>query len=259
MLNLPVYLYTPAIRVFLDLENSTERGVDMMYHGYVKIAKGLTNTIRFNFVNGDQRAISINDKEFVFKLFDSYTNKEMLSKDITVMDDGTTPSLRGKTRLIIEGEDTRDLVPGHYEYSLLRKEGAKLHPLFIDGASSMQGKVLLEDGITAKYIASEEIGFLKGQNDLYTAGPIATNRDGRGNNLLHTFQLYFTDFTGNFKTYATLDNSSSNPNWVEILDTDYVNQTDNVVINITDMRNATYFKFEYTPEDGSIDKILFRS
>jgi hypothetical protein len=259
MLNLPVYLYTPAIRVFLDLENSTKRGVDMMYHGYIKIAKGLTNTIRFNFVNGDQRAIPVDNKEFVFKLFDSYTNKEVLEKDVTVIDDGTTPNLRGQTELVLEGFDTKDMLPGHYNYSILRKDGAVYHPVFIDGASKMQGEALIEDVVTAKFIASETLTFSKGQDDLYSAGPIAANRDGKGNNALHTFQLHFTDFTGNFKAYATLDNSSSNPNWVEISNVNYVNQTENVTLNINNMRNANYFRFEYTPEQGSIDKILFRS
>ncbi len=259
MLNLPVYLYTPAIRVFLDLENSTKRGVDMMYHGYVKLAKGVTNTIRFNFVNGDQRSIAVDDKEFVFKLFDYYTNKELLSKDITILDDGETLNLRGQTVITVSGEETRDMIPGHYNYSVLRKEGAILHPVFIDGASKLQGQALLEDGITAKFIPSETLTFLQGQDDLYTAGPIAANRDGKGNNALHTFQLYFTNFTGNFKIYATLDNSSSNPNWAEISDLNYTNQSNNITINIEDMSNATYFKFEYTPTAGSIDKILFRS
>jgi len=259
MLNLPVYLYTPAIRVFLDLENSTKRGVDMMYHGYVRIAKGITNTIRFNFVNGDQRAISVDGKEFVFKLFDSYTNKELLSKPVSILDDGTTFGLKGQTQLIIDGEDTRDMIPGHYNYSVLRKEGALFHPVFIDGASKLQGEVLLEDGLTAKFIPSETLEFRKGQDDLYSAGPIAANRDGRGNNSMHTFQLYFTDFTGNFKMYATLDNSSSNPNWVEVSNVEYTDQTDSITLTVPDLRNVTYFRFEYTPTSGSIDKIVFRS
>jgi hypothetical protein len=66
MLKLPVYLYTPAIRVFIDLDNYTNLGVDDMYHGYATIAKGIKNTVRFNFVNGEQRSINVQDKTFKF-------------------------------------------------------------------------------------------------------------------------------------------------------------------------------------------------
>jgi hypothetical protein len=259
MLNLPIYLYTPVIRVFLDLENSTRKGVDMMYHGHAKIAKGLRNTLRFNFINGDQRPIDVSDKEFVFKIFDSYTNKELLSQDVTILDDGETYSLKGQTSVTLSGDLTRDFTSGHYRYSLLRKNGVELSPVYTDGASKLFGELEVEDGIVAKFIPSESLTFLQGQNNLYTAGPVSANRDGKGNNNLHTFQLYFTNFTGNFKIYSTLDNSSSNPNWAEISSTDYTNRTTPLSINLTDMRNVTYFRFEYTPESGSIDKVLFRS
>jgi hypothetical protein len=259
MLNLPVYLYTPVIRVFLDLENSTKRGVDMMFHGYAKISKGLTNTMRFNFINGDQRPIDVSDKTFVFKMFDPHTNKEVLSKDLDVLDDGQTFNTRGQTELVVDAVLTRNIAAGHYKYSVLRVDGANLEPVYTDGASRLDGSILLDDGVTAKHVASETLTFLKNQDDLYTAGPVAANRDGRGNNNLHTFTLHFTDFTGNFKIFATLDNSSSNPNWVEVVNTDYTDQSTAIPLNITDMRNVTYFRFEYTATAGSIDKVVFRS
>jgi hypothetical protein len=265
-LNLPVYLYTPAIRVFLDLENSTKRGVDMMYHGYVRIAKGITNTIRFNFVNGDQRTIPIRDNEFVFMLFDSYTNKELLSKSLTILEivsglgENETVIQKGQAELVIEHIDTCELIPGNYTYSIVRKDPeGKMHPVFVDGASRMHGEVLLDDGILPKFIPSEELKFGPGQDNLYSAGPIAANRDGRGNISVTTFLLYFINFTGNFKIYVTLDNSSSNPNWVEIVNVDYVDQNGPVPTPITlNQPNVTYYRFEYTPTSGSIDKIVFR-
>jgi len=87
MLNLPVYLYTPIIRVFLDLENSTKKGVDMMYHGYATLAKGLKNTLRFSFLNGDQRSININGKSLRFSMFDQSTNIQVLTKHLDILDD----------------------------------------------------------------------------------------------------------------------------------------------------------------------------
>jgi len=261
MLNLPVYLYTPAIRVFIDLDNSTKQGVDKMYHGYATIAKGLKNTLRFNFVNGDQRPVNVNNMEFEFKIFNPVTNNQVLPNtvNLTILDNGTTLGLRGQAQVTLTPADTVYLTPGHYTYSIVKKNGVDLSPVFLDGASSMTGNIEITDGIVPKFIASEELTFALNQNNLRRAGPIASNRDGRGSNALHTAQLYFTNFTGNLKVFASLDNSMTNPNWAQVSSIDYTNQTGTTFINLEDMSNVNYFKFEYVPTAGSIDKVLYRS
>ena len=264
MLNLPVYLYTPAIRVFLDLENSTKHGVDIMYHGYAKIAKGVKNTLQFNFLNGDQRPITLDraSKTFVFKMFDYATNKEVVSKDLTIIDDGTTFALKGKTQLDLTSSDVpTSFKPGVYVYSILEQAGLELIPAYIDGASNLQGKIEIVDGLIARFIPSEELQFLHGQNQIYTAGPISTNRDGKGNNGLHTIQAYFTGFTGDLEIRGSLSNTPPS-SWdvcSPLTTESYVGQDGTVGITIDDMNNINYLMFRYTKNVGSIDKVLYRS
>ena len=258
MLNLPVYLYTPAIRVFVDLENSTRRGVEQMYHGYATIAKGLKNTLKFVFLNGDQRPVNVSGKTFVFKVFDRYTNNEVLEQNLTIVDNGTDYTLRGQASMTLTGTATRNLPTGLYNYSILQVEGAQLSASFIDGAQSISGNLEITDGVVAKRIPSEELTFTENQNQIFTAGPIAANRDGKGNNLLHTFQIYFTNFTGSLIIQGTLANDPT-LSYANIQTLNYTNQNGTLAVNLTDMRNINYFKFEYTRTSGSIDKILFRS
>jgi hypothetical protein len=262
MLNLPVYLYTPVIRVFLDLENSTNRGVDIMYHGYAKLAKGVKNTIQFNFLNGDQRPISVSTKTFVFKMFDYSTNKEVVSQNLQVLDDGTTLSLRGKTQLTLTSAQLpTSFKTGMYTYSLLQVNNTELLPVYIDGASDMHGKIEIVDGVIAKFIPSDELTFLTNQNDVYTAGPISTNRDGKGNNGLHTIQLYMTGFTGTLEIGGSLANEPpATFDQFTVLQTEsFVNETDTVGLTIPDLDNIKYLMFRYTKSSGAIDKVLYRS
>lgn len=331
MLNLPVYLYTPAIRVFIDLDNFTNLGVDDMYHGYATIAKGIKNTIRFNFVNGEQRSINVQDKTFKFKLFDQVTNTQVLEKSLVVLDDTTTKSistaqtavgttltfadttgiivgqsvsgtgiqknttvvsttstsivisstttsiapigtvltfvtryLKGATELQLVTADTENINAGRYVYSVVRVESDnELSPVFIDGASSMNGNVMVTDGVLPSYRPSDELPFLKITNtpEKWSTGKISANRDGRGNNALHTAQFYYTNFTGTVKVYGSLLNSieGDNGNWVELTTTDYAGQTTTNSINLTGVENFNYFKFEYLPVSGSVDKVLYRS
>ncbi len=262
MLNLPVYLYTPAIRVFLDLENSTKHGVDIMYHGYAKLAKGVTNTLQFNFLNGDQRPIDVSTKTFVFKLFDYVTNKEVVSKNLTVLDDGETFNLKGKTQLTLTVNDIpTSFKSGQYVYSILQVSNTQLLPTYIDGASDLQGKIEVVDGIISKFIPSEELSFLQGQNNIYTSGPISTNRDGKGNNGTHSIQAYFTNFTGNLEIRGSLSNSAPT-SWdacTPITTESYSSENGTSPITITDIDNINYLMFRYTKTIGSIDKILYRS
>lgn len=333
MLKLPVYLYTPAIRVFIDLDNYTNLGVDDMYHGYATIAKGIKNTVRFNFVNGEQRSINVQDKTFKFKLFDQVTNTQVLEKSLVILDDTTTKSistaqtavgttltfanttgivvgqsvsgtgiqknttvvsttgtsivisspttsiatigtvitfvtrnLKGATELRLVTADTYNINAGRYTYSVVRVESDnELSPVYIDGASSMTGNVLVTEGVLPSYKPSDELPFLRvpgfGVPDKWTTGKVSANRDGTGNNALHTAQFYYTNFTGNVKTYGSLLNSieGDNGNWVELSSTDYVNQSATNSVNMTGVGNFNYFKFEYIPVSGSVDKVLYRS
>ena len=330
MLNLPVYLYTPAIRVFIDLDNFTNLGVDDMYHGYATIAKGIKNTIRFNFVNGEQRSINVQDKAFKFKLFDQVSNTQVLEKDLVVLDDtvtknistaqtavGTTLTfadttgivagqsvsgigiqknttvvsttgtsvvisspttsiapigaamtfvtrvLKGATELRLISNETTNLNAGRYVYSILKVDSDnELSPVFVDGARTMTGNVEVTDGVLPSYRPSDELVFnYIPSGTKYSTGKVAANRDGRGNNTLHTAQFYYTNFTGNIKVYGSLLNSidCDNGNWVEIASVDKTNQADTDSLNLTGVDNFNYFKFEYTTTSGSVDKVLYRS
>ena len=262
MLNLPVYLYTPVIRVFLDLGNSTKHGVDMMYHGYAKIAKGVTNTLQFNFLNGDQRPIDVTGKTFVFKMFDYTTNKEVVSKNLTIVDDGETFALKGKTSLTLTSNDIGVLFkPGLYTYSILRVQDTQLMPTYIDGASELHGKIEVIDGVVARFVPSDELVFLQSPDNVFTAGPISTNRDGKGTNSLHTIQAYFTDFTGDLEIKGSLSNTPP-ITWeagTTIAVRSFTDQTGSVGITVDDLDNVNYLMFRYTKNIGSIDKVLYRS
>ena len=328
MLNLPVYLYTPAIRVFIDLENNSVMGVDDMFHGYANIAKGIKNTIRFNFLNGEQRTVNISDKSFRFNLYDQSTNKRVLSKGITVLDDtvsktiataqtavGTTITLnnatnvsvgqsvygvgiqknttvqsingaqvtlsltttslapigsvikfvtynlRGSAELRLVGRDTVNLNSGKYNYSIYLEDldTNELSPVFVDGASTMTGVAELIDSVNPKFIDSETLNFNQQPDDKFTTGKVAANRDGKGNADLHTAAIYFSNFSGNFKIYGSLNNSidGDNGNWALLSSTDHVNKN---VIEYANLYGAfNFFKFEYTKTAGTIDKVLYRS
>ena len=237
-----------------------------MYHGYATIAKGIRNTIRFNFLNGEQRPIDVHNKAFKFKMFEKATNRQVLEKDLTILDDNVTYTKKGRTELVIAGDDTQNLNSGIYTYSIVQVVDANtMAPVYVDGARTMSGNIELTDGVLPSFIASDDLRFLKitgyGVNPVvWGTGKVSANRDGKGNNALHTAQFYYTNFTGSIKIYGSLLNTidGDNGNWV-LLDTIYkTNQSTTDYYNLQGFDNFKFFKFEYSPDSGSIDKVLYR-
>ena len=117
MLKLPVYLYTNNLIVTLDLDEN--RGVNnVMYQRNLTLQKGLKNNIQIQFKNGDQKPVNVNGMTLVFNMFDSINNRNLLSKQLEIVDDGATTSTRGSTLLSITESDTLDLDSTFYNYSV---------------------------------------------------------------------------------------------------------------------------------------------
>lgn len=261
MLNLPVYLYTPAIQVFLDLENSTSHKVNIMYHGYAKISRNTKNIIQFNFRNGDQRPISVYDQEFIFQLYNPVDNSLALSKPITVLEtqstvnNVTTITNKGKTQLTLIGSDTANLQAGDYKYAVLKLDGNEILPAFVDGASTVNGVVQVVDSAVESFRPSTSLTFSAGANK--STGGFYSNSQGLGDETVHTAQLYLNNFTGDVTVYGTLENSASATKWAEITTASYSGQSTPAYVNFSGV--FTYFKIDYTATAGSIDKVLYRS
>jgi hypothetical protein len=270
MLKLPVYLYTPRVRVFYNLEGESTRAIDNMYQSYAKLARGAKQTIQFYVLNGDQRPRPIHGENFVFNLYDAKTNELRLTKPISVTDDGVTVSTRGLAQLTVVGADTDRLNSGLYNFAILIQDGNEQIPAYFDGATAMNGRMELVDGILPAFVPSIEItGFRKeSYSDWFS--PASTGYVYAGNNHgvdqnLRTIAIYLNNFVGDFRIQGTLENTvSQSSTWADIdVETFDVPTTGTQYRNITGV--FTYFRFSYKPlrilptPSGSIDKILYRS
>jgi len=88
MQSLPIYLYPNILEVILDLDPTT-RGVNqVMYQRELTIQKGIKNNIRIQFKNSDQKLVTVSSSSvFVFNMFDATTQRQLLRKQLTILDD----------------------------------------------------------------------------------------------------------------------------------------------------------------------------
>jgi len=279
MLSIPVYLYPNIYQVILDLD-PTVRGVNqVMYQRDLKIQKGVKNKIQVQFKNSDQKRIPIsNTSTFVFTMFDALEQRQLLQKELTVLDNGTSFALRGLAELTFTESDTIDLNVSTYTFSITHKDntdGTYL-PAYSNTYYGINGTLELAEDINPVLQPSQEITafirrFNSGINKYdHTSGNVYAYPEYNSNAALHTMAIYMTDFKGTVQIQGTLNNQPDNTGYYSTIQTltyDGFNGIDYVNFNGVFSYVRVYFIPATNPVDnsndhpeyyGSLDKVLYR-
>ena len=277
---LPIYLYPNTIDIILDLD-ATVRGVNqVMYQRDLKIQKGIKNKVRVQFKNSDQKRIPIsNTGTYVFSMFDAISQRLILEKNLTVLDDGTTLALRGVAELTLTESDTMDLDVSEYTFAVKYQDpvdGTYL-PTYSDTYYGVAGQMkLLQDVYPVLQPSQEVVSFQRTYNDsirLYqhVSGNIYAYPEYNANNALHTVAMYMTNFKGTVTVQGTLYNTpGSFGRYVNVATRTYDGFTGVDYLNFNGL--FSYVRFIYQPATapvdsrndnpsffGSFDKVLYRS
>lgn len=276
---LPIYLYNNNLDVILDLDPSV-RGVNrVMYQHDLKVQKGIKNKIRVQFKNSDQKRINIsNTQTFVFTMFDALNRRQLLQKELSVLDDGATYGLRGMAELVLTESDLIDLDRSSYSYSIKYQDpsdGTYL-PVYSNTYYGITGTMyLLEDQFPVLQPSQEIISFLSSYNQqtqLYEhkSGNINAHPEFNSNTALHTMAMYMTRFRGTVYIQATLSNDpQSFGRYFTVQQLHYDGFTGIDYVNFNGVFN--YVRVMYVPDTapagsnnddptyyGSFDKVLYR-
>ena len=284
MLSLPVYLYPNIYPVILDLD-PTVRGVNrVMYQRDLKIQKGVKNKVQIQFKNSDQKRIPISSTStFVFTMFDALEQRQLLQKQLTVIDDGSTLALRGLAQLTLTESDTMDLDVSSYTFSITYQDPADgtYLPAYSNTYYGINGTLTLAEDIYPALQPSQEItAFIRRFNSSlhgglgkyeHTSGNIYAYPEYKSNTALHTMALYMTDFKGTVNIQATLNNQPDSTGYyfnVQSLTYDGFSGVDYINFNGI----YSYVRVQFIPADnpatntnddpayyGSFDRVLYRS
>ena len=66
-----------------------------VYDRRLTLHRGVSNPVTFTFKNEDQKAQDITSKTYEFNMIDTETKKSVLTKTLTILDDGSTVSTKG--------------------------------------------------------------------------------------------------------------------------------------------------------------------
>ena len=240
-----------------------------VYDRRLTLHRGVNNPITFTFKNEDQKAQDITAKTYEFNMIDSETKKAVLTKTLTILDDGSTVSTKGDASCTITEGDLLPLDAKFYNFSVkeVKSDGSR-EVTYADTGYAAAGTIELLDGAYPEFVASTEItSFTSAQGPLSnTSGSIDARPGINNNKALHTIAVYTKNFSGSMRVQGTMSSTPGSGDWFDITMDGEASAT-NTFTNSTTVTNynftGVYHNIRFTwgndaGNTGLIDKILYR-
>lgn len=232
-----------------------------VYDRRLTLHRGVSNPITFTFKNEDQKAQDITSRTYEFNMIDSESKKAVLTKTLTVLDDGSTVSTRGDASCTITEGDLLPLDAKFYNFSVreVKSDGSR-EITYADTGYAAAGTVELLDGAYPEFVASTSISTFTLSSDTFTSGAV-TGRPGINNNqALHTIAIYPKNFTGTVTVQGTMVATSPTDNdYFDITSSSLSASSSVSTLNFTGVfQNVRFKAVRDTGTTGRIDKILYR-
>ena len=232
-----------------------------VYNRQLKIYKGVSNPITFTFKNEDQKSQFVDAKTFEFNLIDTDTQQSVLTRNLTILDDGSSILTKGRASVTLTEGDLLGLDAKFYSYSIreVATDGSRT-VTFTDTAYNSAGTAEVLAGGYPQFADSESIINFTKSGSTSTSSAIDARPGMNDNSALHTVAVYPVNFAGTLVIQGTMVSTApTDADYFEI-SSNAITTTDTIAYyNFTGV--LQYVRFRWTNNSGNtgvIDKILYR-
>ena len=232
-----------------------------VYDRRLTLHRGVSNPISFTFKNEDQKAQNILNKKYTLNVVDTESKKNALTKSLTILDDGSTTSMKGTASCTITDGDLLKLDAKFYNYSVSDVTDANNPEVtYSDTGYVAAGTIEVLDGAYAQFADSTSVTAFTLSSDTFTSGAVAGRPGINNNTALHTIAIYPRDFSGTVKVQGTMVATDPTDNDYFDITTSTLSSSSSVsYVNFTGVYQNVRFKaVRSTGTTGRIDKILYR-
>ena len=176
-----------------------------VYDRRLTLHRGVTNPITFTFKNEDQKAQDVSAKTidsgnyYQLEVVDSETQQSVITKNLTIIDDGSTVSTKGQASCEISDGDLLELDAKFYTYAVkeIKSDGSTL-VTYADTSYVAGGTMEVLDGAYAQFIPSTSVSTFTATGGplTYTTGKVNAKPGLNNNKALPTRAVFTTHFTG---------------------------------------------------------------
>ena len=233
-----------------------------VYDRRLTLHRGVDNPITFTFKNEDQKAQDITSKTYELNVIDSESKKAVITKTLTILDDGSTVSTKGDASCTITEGDLLPLDAKFYNFAVreVKSDGAR-EITYSDTGYAAAGTIELLDGAYPEFVPSTEVNSFTGSGGPleFTSGAIDARPGVNNNKALHTIQIYPQSFTGKLIVQGTMASSPSDSDFFTVTSSSLSSASTPSTLNFTGVYHSVRFSWDNDPDNtGKIDKILYR-
>ena len=237
-----------------------------VYDRRLTLHRGVSNPISFTFKNEDQKAQDITSKTYELNIIDTESKKSVITKTLTILDDGSTQNTKGTTSTTITEGDLLPLDAKFYTFAVreVKSDGTR-EITYANTSYAAGGTIEVLDGAYPEFVPSVSVTNFTVSADSKSLAKLSSTVDARpginNNKALHSIAVYTKGFTGNFKVQATMVSSPSQPtDWFDVaLTGDALSSTGVTSFNFTGVYHNVRFTWANSVGNtGRVDKILYR-
>ena len=129
-----------------------------VYDRRLTLHRGVSNPLTFTFKNEDQKNQDISSKTYEFNMIDSESKKAVLTKTLTILDDGSTVSTKGDASTTITEGDLLPLDAKFYNFAVkeVKSDGSR-EITYSDTGYAAAGTDELLDGAYPEFVESSSV------------------------------------------------------------------------------------------------------
>ena len=232
-----------------------------VYDRRLTLHRGVSNPISFTFKNEDQKAQDITSKTYEFTVIDTESKKSVLTKTLTILDDGSTVSTKGDASCTITEGDLLELNAKFYNFSVkeVKSDGSR-EVTYANTGYAAAGTIELLDGAYPEFTDSTSVSAFTLSGDTFTSSAIDGKPGINNNQALHTIAIYPNNFSGTLKVEGTMVSTSPTDNDYFTITTSTLSSASSVSsLNFTGVfQNVRFVADRTSGTTGRIDKILYR-
>jgi len=233
-----------------------------VYDRRLTLHRGVSNPITFTFKNEDQKTQTITTKTYEFNMIDSESKKAVLTKTLTILDDGSTVSTKGDASCTITEGDLLSLDAKFYNFAVREVASDNSRTVtYADTGYAAAGTIELLDGAYPEFVASTEISSFTGSGGplQFTSSAIDARPGENNNKALHTIQVYPQSFSGTLRVQGTMASSPADADFFDVTSTTFSSASTPSTLNFTGVFHSVRFSWDNeTDNTGIISKILYR-
>ena len=235
-----------------------------VYDRRLTLHRGVTNPISFTFKNEDQKAQDIVGKTYELNIIDIESKKAVLTKTLSILDDGSTVSTKGDASCTVTEGDLLSMDAKFYNFAVreVKSDGSR-EVTYSDTGYTAAGTIEVLDGAYPEVVPSVEITNFTANGGAISLAHTSSAIDGRpginNNKALHTIAVYPKNFSGTLRVQGTMASSPANTDYFEITSATYSNASTPSTLNFTGVyQNVRFTWGNDAGNTGLIDKILYR-